>query len=361
MAPSAIDEVPIVTKNQYPEPLKLSGVLDQFESFDVTPVIGREYKNVNLVDWLNAPNSDELLRDLAITISQRGVVFFRAQNDLTNDLQKKLILRLGELAGRPATSGLHIHPILNSERELGGDDPEISTISSIQNKKFYANRQAAESLSPKKQNSGQWHSDIAFEPVPADYTSLRLVQLPTTGGDTLWASGYEIYDRISEPYQKFLETLTATFEQPGFQRVAETAGFKLYDKPRGAAENVGSELKAVHPVVRTNPVTGWKSIFPVGGHVKHINGLTEEESTKLLTWFLDLVYKNHDLQVRFKWQSPNDIAIWDNRSVFHTATFDYLDGSYGERFGNRAVGLGEKPYLDPNSTSRRAALAKTQA
>ena len=126
--------------------------------------------------------------------------------------------------------------------------------------------------------------------------------------DTLWASGYEIYDRISEPYQKFLESLTVTFEQPGFGRVAEQAGFKLYDKPRGAPENVGSELKAVHPVVRTNPVTGWKSIFPVGGHVKHINGVTEEESSKLLSWFLDLVYKNHDLQVRLKWQNPNDIG-----------------------------------------------------
>lgn len=109
------------------------------------------------------------------------MVFFRAQDDLTNDLQKKLILRLGELTGRPATSGLHIHPILNSERELGGDDPEISTISSIQNKQFYS-RAANDALSAKKQSSAQWHSDIAFEPVPADYTSLRLVELPTTGG-----------------------------------------------------------------------------------------------------------------------------------------------------------------------------------
>ncbi|KAK4234030.1 hypothetical protein C8A03DRAFT_18999 [Achaetomium macrosporum] len=358
MAPSAIEaDVPVNVKGAVRAPLKLSGALEPYESFDVTPVIGREFPTANLVEWLNAPNSDDLLRDLAITISQRGVVFFRSQDDLTNELQKKLMLRLGELTGRPATSGLHIHPLLNSERELGGDDPEISTISSIQSKKFYS-KSVPDTLSVKKQSSAQWHSDIAFEPVPADYTSLRLVQLPTTGGDTLWASGYEIYDRISEPYQRFLETLTATFEQPGFQKVAELSGFKLYDKPRGALENVGAELKAVHPVVRTNPVTGWKSIFPVGGHVKHINGLTEEESSKLLGWFLDLVYKNHDLQVRFKWKNPNDIAIWDNRSVFHTATFDYLDGNYGERFGNRAVGLGEKPYLDPNSTSRRTALSK---
>jgi alpha-ketoglutarate-dependent taurine dioxygenase len=126
--------------------------------------------------------------------------------------------------------------------------------------------------------------------------------------DTLWASGYELYDRISEPYQRFLETLSATFAQPAFREVAEKGGFPLYEKPRGAPENVGGELKAIHPVVRTNPVTGWKSIFPVGGHVRHINGLTEQESKNILDWFLELVYKNHDLQVRFKWKNENDIG-----------------------------------------------------
>ncbi|KAL5093994.1 hypothetical protein Trisim1_009464 [Trichoderma cf. simile WF8] len=359
MAPAAVEtpvvihEVPIKTKVQQTVPL--TGALDQFESFDITPVIGREFPKANLVDLLNAPNSDDLIRELAVTISQRGVVFFRAQDNLTNDLQKELILRLGKLTGRPATSGLHIHPLLNNERELGGNDPEISTISSVQFDKFYKQTKPDE-LSPKKQKAAGWHSDIAFEPVPADYTSLRLIKLPKTGGDTLWASGYEIYDRISEPYQKFLESLTATFEQPGFGDIAKRSGFELYDKPRGAPENVGTELKAIHPVVRTNPVTGWKSIFPVGGHVKHINGLTDEESKKLLQWFLDLVHDGHDLQVRFRWQNPNDIAIWDNRSVFHTATYDYT--GLGERFGARTVGLGERPYLDPNSTSRREALSK---
>lgn len=115
------------------------------------------------------------------TVSQRGVVFFRAQDNLTNELQKELILRLGQLTGRPATSGLHIHPILNNERELGGSDPEISTISSVQFEKFYK-KTGPDELSPKKQKAAGWHSDIAFEPVPADYTSLRLVKLPKTGG-----------------------------------------------------------------------------------------------------------------------------------------------------------------------------------
>ncbi len=50
------------------------------------------------------------------------------------------------------------------------------------------------------------------------------------------------------------------------------------------------------------------------------------------------------------------LAIWDNRSVFHSATFDYEE--LGERFGNRAVGIGEAPYFDANSKSRTEALTE---
>jgi hypothetical protein len=55
-------------QSQYPrEPLQLKGVLDSYQSFDTTPVIGREFVDVNLKEWLRAPNSDDLIRDLAIT------------------------------------------------------------------------------------------------------------------------------------------------------------------------------------------------------------------------------------------------------------------------------------------------------
>lgn len=111
------------------------------------------------------------------------MVFFRAQDNLTNDLQKKLILKLGELTGRPSTSTLHIHPLLNSERDLGGEDLEVSTISSKQHKKFYR-KTSDDGVVVTKPDEDIWHSDIAFEPSPADYTSLRLVELPETGGGT---------------------------------------------------------------------------------------------------------------------------------------------------------------------------------
>jgi alpha-ketoglutarate-dependent taurine dioxygenase len=134
--------------------------------------------------------------------------------------------------------------------------------------------------------------------------------------DTLWASGYEVYDRLSEPYQKFLEGLTATYAQPRFNEVAKNNNFTIHLGPRGAPENVGEELRAEHPVVRTNPVTGWKSIFAVGSHVQKVNGVTEEESAHLLKWFVNLIVENHDLQARLRWQNPNDLGENPNNIDF---------------------------------------------
>ncbi|RPA75623.1 taurine catabolism dioxygenase [Ascobolus immersus RN42] len=338
----------------YPRPpLKLTGALDHLKYFDNTPVIGREYHDVLITDLLHASNSDELLRELAITISQRGVVYFRKQNLLdTNDL-KLLVDRLGKLAGKPESSRLHIHPVINAGREgFGGSDNEISKISSELNKKLYADKFF--NRSQKSQSLARhWHSDITFEPVPSDYAVLQIYEKPPTGGDTLWASGYELYDKFSKPVQEFLDKLTATYAQPAFNQAAKNSGFKVYSEPRGSPENVGEELTAIHPVIRTNPVTGWKSVYAVGHHVAYINDLTERESARYLEEFVQLITNNHDLQVRFRWEE-NDIAIWDNRSVYHAATPDVK----GVRTGNRAVSLGERPYFDPASKSRREALGE---
>lgn len=126
------------------------------------------------------------------TVSQRGVVFFRAQDNLSDARQKEFVHKLGLLSGKPQDSTLHIHPILNNTSEFGVGDAEISTISSVARKKLFKYESKG---SGRRYDSAQWHSDIQFETKPADYTSLRLTQLPSSGGDTLWASGYELYDR----------------------------------------------------------------------------------------------------------------------------------------------------------------------
>ncbi|KAI1770513.1 taurine catabolism dioxygenase [Hypoxylon cercidicola] len=292
----------------YPSPWNLTGALEKFAYEDTTPAIGREFPDVNIVDdLLNASDADEAIRDLAITISQRGVVFFRAQDNLTDELQKRLVHRLGQLTGKPADSTLHIHPILNDTSEFGVGDNQISTISSLQRKKFFKHERQRDK---RRYDSAQWHSDIQFEPVPADYTSLRLTELPKSGGDTLWASGYDLYDRFSKPYQKFLDDLTATFTGEGFLTLAKNdpENVKLYEGPRGNSANIGRELRAVHPLVRTNPVTGWKSIFAIGPFPRYINELSSQESEELLAKLKQMIIENHDLQVRFKWRNKNDLG-----------------------------------------------------
>ncbi len=128
--------------------------------------------------------------------------------------------------------------------------------------------------------------------------------------------GLQIYDRFSPAYQKFFEGLTAVFSGEGFHKAAQANPdrIKLYDAPRGSPQNAGLELSAVHPVVRTNPVTGWKSIFAPGPFPKQINELNPEESEELLKKFKRVITENHDLQVRFKWRNENDLgeffSVW---------------------------------------------------
>lgn len=101
------------------EPLKNSGSIDHLEYVDVTPIIGREYPTAKVKDILHAENSEQQLRDLAITICERGVVFFRApQDDLTVEEQKQVTDLLGKLTGRPEENGLHVHPLYNDPNNI---------------------------------------------------------------------------------------------------------------------------------------------------------------------------------------------------------------------------------------------------
>ncbi|KAJ7853707.1 hypothetical protein B0H14DRAFT_781406 [Mycena olivaceomarginata] len=322
-------------------PFSALGSLSVYDSYDETPHIGTRFpsKSVQLSAILAAPNSDELLKDLATLVSHRGVVFFTDQ-DIEIEKQKELGTRLGRLGGNPATSTLHVHPISESTPELTSDVSVISSEGGI----------ARVGYSNSNRASNGWHTDITFEPVPSDYAILKMHTLPAVGGDTLWASGYEAYDKLSPAYQKFLEGLTAVHDGSGFVKHANEQGLSI-NEPRGSPENIGNKLQAVHPVIRTHPITGFKTLFVNKGFTIRIVELHEEESQDVLAYLTRHVSENHDMQVRFRW-GKNDVAIWDNRCTFHTATNDYT----GRRMGSRVVSIGEKPYFDPNSKSRRAVL-----
>lgn len=128
-----------------------------------------------------------------------------------------------------------------------------------------------------------------------------------TAGDTLWASAYEAYDRLSPAYRTFLENLTATHIGQNFLNIVRESNATVRE-PRGAPENVGQHLSAVHPVIRTNPVTGWKGLFVNRVFTKKINELTQQESDSLLEFLFEHVTGNHDIQVRFRWEENNLVS-----------------------------------------------------
>jgi alpha-ketoglutarate-dependent taurine dioxygenase len=104
--------------------------LARFKPVDETSHIGTSFSDAQLSAWLRAEDGDELIRDLARLVSERGVVFFKAQ-DLTIEQQKELALRLGQLTGRPASSSLHKHPISENTPELGADTSVISSMGCV--------------------------------------------------------------------------------------------------------------------------------------------------------------------------------------------------------------------------------------
>jgi alpha-ketoglutarate-dependent taurine dioxygenase len=225
------------------------------------------------------------------------------------ELQKDFVQKLGLLSGKPSDSHLHHHPLLNKTAVAGTVDPHLSQISSA-DVTLQFDWQKKEKK-PKRLDAARWHSDVHYETKPPDYSCLRMTKLPQNGGDTLWASGYDLYDRYSKPYQKFLDGLTTTNAADGYVAAAKAdpERVKLFEGPRGAPENIGGYLTAVYPVVRTNPVTGWKSIFSVGPFAKRINELSIPESDRLLKEFTDTVAMQPEMQVRHKWKNANYMGM----------------------------------------------------
>ena len=103
---------------------------------------------------------------------------------------------------------------------------------------------------------------------------LHLHTLPPVGGDTLFASMYAAYDALSEYMKAYLEILTATHDGEHVYRGRY--------KDRGVDDSGMSFPRAVHPIIRTHPVTGRKSIFVNSVFTTHINEVSRDESDAIL-------------------------------------------------------------------------------
>jgi alpha-ketoglutarate-dependent taurine dioxygenase len=167
--------------------------------------------------------------------------------------------------------------------------------------------------------------------------------VPAIGGDTLWASGYAAYDKLSPAFKKVIDGLNGIYR----------SAHKYKDAERPEAD--ATPVLRTHPLVRTHPVTGWKALWVNRAMTVGIEGFDQPEADAILEYLYGVYERSTDIQLRWYWTSGTS-AIWDNRSTIHTVSYDYD----GERHGTRVSSLAEKPFFEPGSKSKAEALGLTK-
>lgn len=262
----------------------------------ISPRFGSELVDITLLDL-----DDDGAEALQQLLAERGVLVVRDQK-MTPEEQVEFAGRLGPLTTYP--------------QHQPGMPPELLRIRADETSKAAAGQ--------------KWHTDISSEPTPPALSMLRMVAVPPSGGDTLFADMYQAFETLSPVMQTFVLGLTARHDPKGHH---------LYLSGKKTLAELGSQI---HPVVRTHPRTGRRALYVNEGFVARIMETNKFEGDALLAMLYDHIARGITFQIRVRWE-PNTVVFWDNRCVQHHAAFDY----YPEvREGYRATVIGEAPYLD---------------
>jgi taurine dioxygenase len=161
-----------------------------------------------------------------------------------------------------------------------------------------------------------WHSDLTFQQCPPLGAILHALEVPGVGGDTIWADMSGAYRSLSSPLRAFVDGLTATHSP------AKAGGYFAGRDPTGGEAADRTALTTTqHPVVRTHPETGARSLFVNPLFTDRIDGLRRHESDILLGLLYEAAVAPERL-VRWKWET-GDVAFWDNRCTMHYALLDF--------------------------------------
>lgn len=267
--------------------------------------------------------SDDIDADTFANVEQawneHSVLVFREQS-----LQPDDLVRFSRKFG-----ALEIHVL---DQYLHPGHPEVLVISNIvENGKQIGIADAGR----------YWHSDLSYMAEPSRGSILYAIEIPSEDGaplgDTLWASAAAAYEALDEPMRRRLDGLEAAFSLGHrFEKL-------IKDGDKDAAMTDAQKEKVpevVHPVVRTHPVTGRKSIFVNEGHTIRILGLPEDESRAMLE-FLWAHCTRPEFVYRHRWQ-PGDVVMWDNIPTQHIAICDYALPQ--RRLLHRTTLTGSRPF-----------------
>ena len=155
-----------------------------------------------------------------------------------------------------------------------------------------------------------FHTDYSYLQVPARLTMLYSIEVPSRGGNTLFASMYAAYDGLPQRLKERLEGRIGAFTYGGRRKA--TALLNEEDR---------NWTPVFHPIVRTHPETGRKALYFDPGKILRIEGLEPAESDALIDELTERMIQP-DGEYHHQWRK-GDIVIWDNRCSYHKAAGDY--------------------------------------
>lgn len=267
----------------------------------LSPALGAEILDVDL----SQPISDPLFERIRGCWHDNIVVLFRNQR-LSEADQVRFAERFGPLA-------------LSHTRRYTTANPAVMLISNI--------RENGKQIGALPDGEMQFHSDQCYQEKPAMASMLYAIEIPSAGGNTLFANAYKAYETLPDEIKRCLDGRKA---------------LHAYDYDNASMKR-GTQIKEgvphfAHPVFRTHPATGRKALYVNRLMTIAIEGLPEAESDELLE-FLFAHQENPAFIYEHVWR-VNDLLMWDNRCALH-ARSDFSNDE--RRLMRRVTVLGERP------------------
>jgi alpha-ketoglutarate-dependent taurine dioxygenase len=289
----------------------------EYKYITAVPLAAAMGAEIRGVDLSNVSN--EAFAEIEDAIYRHKLIYFRNQ-DISFEDHENLTLRLGEFGTDAYTKGVvgheNIQPVI---MEADADTKMVF-------------------------GSG-WHTDSAFLECPPSIALNYGKDMPPYGGDTMFANAVLAYNSLSPAMQKMIAPLKVWMSA---RNVVASMQAEKQSKELGKVGKLGNiDLDvntqkiidgSYHPMVRTHPVSGEKSLFVDCTYACGIEGMTEEESRPILD-YLSKFATQESFTCRLKWESKTFI-MWDNRICFHQAFNDYK-GFRREMY--RTTVMGEKP------------------
>lgn len=250
----------------------------------VTANIGAEVSGLDIGQPLEA----SAVAALRAALNEHKVLVFR-DVELDDAAQLRFAGSFGELTGAHPTV-----PPVDGEPNVLPVDSELSV-------------------------ANYWHTDVTFVVSPPQLSTLRSVELPPYGGETLIANAAAAYQALPESLRNLADGLWAVHSNVRDYAAVNDADLDEETR-RHYAMFTSIEYETVHPVVRVHPLTGERGLF-IGGFAQQVRGLRTDESRDVLRLLQAYVTRpEHILQWRW---SPNELVLFDNRITQHYGVDNY--------------------------------------